>query len=135
MKGKSLEFHAFHKDVPVYLRLRRLRVAFLARGTASSPRPQLIKFKVETTFHTHTSLDEMQRIAFRLLLSSYVCVCLSVCICVCVCVCMPRLWTSGKRFEIETSFFLLRGMTPDITCKSFTQICLQISRWRTKWRP
>ena len=41
-------------------------------------------------------LGEMQRIAFRLMLSS----------CVCVSVCMPRLWTPGKRFEIETSFFL-----------------------------
>ena len=34
-----------------------------------------------------------------------------VCVCVCVdvylsvCVCMPRLWTLGIRFEIETSFF------------------------------
>ena len=44
-------------------------------------------------------LGEMQRTAFRLLISSCVCVCLSVC------VCMPRLWTSGKWFEIETSFF------------------------------
>ena len=60
------------------------------------------------------------------------CVCLSVC----VYVCMPRLWTSGKRFELETSFFSeLLGMTRDITCKSFTQIGLQIPRWRTKWRP
>ena len=28
--------------------------------------------------------------------------CLCVCVSVCLCVCMPRLWTSGKRFEIET---------------------------------
>ena len=92
MKGRSLECHAFHKDVPVYLRLRRLRVAFLARGTASSPRTQPITFKVETTFHTHASLCEMQRIAFRLLLSLRECVCLSVCVFVyvfvCVSVCM-----------------------------------------------
>ena len=41
-------------------------------------------------------LDEMQLIAFRLMLSS--------CVCVCVCrVCGPR----GKRFEIETSSFFL----------------------------
>ena len=45
-------------------------------------------------------LGEMQRIAFRLMLSSCVC----VCVCLSVCVCMPRLWTSGKRLEIETSF-------------------------------
>ena len=46
-------------------------------------------------------LGEMQRIAFRLMLSS------CVCVCVCVCVCMPRLWSSGKRLEIETPFFVL----------------------------
>ena len=62
----------------------------------------------------------------------YRCVCVSVS----VCVCMPRLWTSGKLFEIEPSFFFeLRGITPDIRCKSLTQIELQIPRWRTKWRP
>ena len=37
-----------------------------------------------------------------------VCVCVSVClICLCVCVCMPRLWTSGKWFEIDVVFFLI----------------------------
>ena len=120
MKGRSLECHAFYKDVPVYLRLRHLRVAFLARCTAISPRTQPITFKVETTFHTHTSLGVMRRIAFRLLLSS----------CVCVCLCVPCFWTSGKGFEIETSFFKLRGITPDITCKILTQIGLKIPRWR-----
>ena len=35
-------------------------------------------------------LGEMQRIAFRLMLSSYVCVCLFVCVCVCVYVCVCR---------------------------------------------
>ena len=74
-------------------------------------------------------LGEMQRIAFRLMLSSCVCVC--VCLSVCV---YTALWTSGIRLEIETSFFKLFEMTPDITCKSFTQIGLQIPRWRTKWR-
>ena len=60
----------------------------------------------------------------------YVCVC--VCLCVCVCVCMPRLWTPGKRLEIQTSlFYKLREMTPDITFKSFTQIGIQIPIWRT----
>ena len=67
-------------------------------------------------------LGEMQCIAFCLMLSS--------------CVCMLHLWTPGKRFQIETSFlFKLYRMTPDITCKSLTQIRLQIPRWRTKWRP
>ena len=33
-------------------------------------------------------LGEMQRIAFRLMPSSYVYLCLSVCLCVCVCVCL-----------------------------------------------
>ena len=66
--------------------------------------------------HMTSFLGELQHIAFRLMLSSCVymsvCVCLCVCMClcvsvsVCVCVCIPRLWTSGERFEIETSFFL-----------------------------
>ena len=30
------------------------------------------------------------------------CVCMCVCVCVCVSICMPRLWTPGKRFEIDT---------------------------------
>ena len=84
------------------------------------------KITVEIVF-----LGEMQRIAFRLMPSSCVrvCVCVSVCVCVCVLLCMPRLWTPGKRFEIETSFFFkLRAITPDITCKSLTQIELQIPR-------
>ena len=59
-------------------------------------------FKLQSLF-----LGEMQRIAFRLLLSTCVCVCVSVCVCVCVCVSMPRLWMPGKRFEIETSFFFI----------------------------
>ena len=77
-------------------------------------------------------LGEMQRMAFRLMLSS--CVCL--CVCLCMCVCMTRFWTPGKRFEIEISFFFtLRGITPHIICKSLKQIGLQIPRWRTKWGP
>ena len=135
MKGRSLECDAFQNDVPVYLRLGCLRVAYLTRGTASSPRAQPITFKVETTFHTPTSLGEMQRIAFRLLLSSHVCVyvCLSVCVFVCVCVYMPL--DLRKTVWDRDVVFLLRGMTPDITCKRFTQIWLQIPRWRTKWWP
>ena len=36
-----------------------------------------------------------------------------VCVCMCMCVCVPRLWTSGKRFEIETSslFYIARNDT------------------------
>ena len=37
----------------------------------------------------------------RACVRAYICVCL----CVCVCVCIPRLWTSGKRLEIETPLF------------------------------
>ena len=61
--------------------------------------------------HLTTFLGEMQRIAFRLLLSTCVCVCVCLCVyvsvgmCVCVSVYMPRLWTPGKRFEVDTSFF------------------------------
>ena len=48
-----------------------------------------------------------------------VCVCVGACVRVCVRVCVPRLWTSRKRFEIETSSFSkLLEMTPDITYKS-----------------
>ena len=62
-----------------------------------------------------------------------VCVCVSLCLSFCV---LARLWTPEKRFEIETSFFFkLCGMTPDKTCKSFTQIGLQIPIWWTKWQP
>ena len=59
-------------------------------------------------------LGEMQCIAFRLMLSSCVCVymcvsvCVSACVSVCVCVCVYAafvLWTPGKRLEIETSIF------------------------------
>ena len=66
----------------------------------------------------------------------YVCLCVSVCVCLCVCacVCVCPFVDLKKRFEIET-FFKLRGITPDINCKSLTQIGLQIPRWRTKWRP
>ena len=71
-------------------------------------------------------LGETQRIAFRLLLST----------CVCLCVCMPHLWTPGNGLRYRRRFFLkLRGMTPDVACKSFTQIGLQIPRCRTKWWP
>ena len=63
-------------------------------------------------------LGEMQRIAFRFMLSLCVCVCVCLSGCLCVCVCMPRLWASGKQFGIQTSFlFELRGITPDIICK------------------
>ena len=67
--------------------------------------PFLGKFAI---FHLHLwarpFLGEMQRIAFRLMLSSCVCVCVCVCLCVCLGLCV-YIWTSGKRFEIETPFF------------------------------
>ena len=56
-------------------------------------------------------LGETQRIAFRLILSS--------CVCVCVCVCTPCLWTIGKRFEIDTSFFKFSRITPKVICIKF----------------
>ena len=56
-----------------------------------------------------------------------------MCVRLSVCVYMPPLWTPEKRCEIETSV-KLRGMTTDITCKSLTQIGLQIPIWQTKWR-
>ena len=75
----------------------------------------------------------MQRIAFRLILSSCVCVCVCVSFRVCVWrVC--RRQENGLRWR-RRFYFRLREMTPDITCKSFTQIRLQISRGRTVWRP
>ena len=38
--------------------------------------------------------------------------------------------------NIDTSFFTeLCVMAPDVSCRSLTQIRLQISRWRTKWQP
>ena len=77
-----------------------------------------------------TFVGEMQRIAFRLMLSS----CVSMCVCVCVCVFVVFV-NARKIVWIETSFFKLRGITPDIICKSLTQIGLQIPRWQTKWRP
>ena len=73
-------------------------------------------------------LGEMQRIAFRLMLSSCVCVC--VCVYLSVSVCVYAAFVRYRR-----RFLKLLGMTPDITCKSFTQIGLQIRRWRIKWRP
>ena len=66
-----------------------------------------------------------------------VCVCVRVCVCVCVCMCVCRAWgpqENGLRYRRRFLLKLL-GITPDITYKSFTQIELQIRRWRTKWRP
>ena len=56
-------------------------------------------------------------------------VCLRVCLCVCH-ICGPQ--ENGLR---DVVFFKLLEMISDITCKSFTQIGLQIPRWWTKWRP
>ena len=74
-------------------------------------------------------LGEMQRIAFRLLLWS----CMSVSVCVCVCLCVCRVCGRQENsLRQKRRFFKWRGITPDIICKSLTQIELQIPRWRTK---
>ena len=74
-------------------------------------------------------LGEMQRIAFRLMLSS--------CMSVCVCVSVYAAFVDARKTVRDRGVvvFKLRGITPDIICKSLTQIGLQIPRWRTKWRP
>ena len=81
-------------------------------------------------------LGELQRIAFRLMLSSS-CMCVCVCLCVSVCVCVYAAFVDLRKtvWDRDVLFSILLRMTPDITCKSFTQIGLQIPRWRTKWRP
>ena len=64
-------------------------------------------------------LDEMHALNFALCYRR-------VCVCVCLCV-YAAFVDARKRFAIETSFFFkMRGMKPDITCKSLTQIGLQI---------
>ena len=49
-----------------------------------------------TRISTHILLDEMQRIAFRHMLSSSVCVC--ACVCACVRACVLRAWVCQCRF-------------------------------------
>ena len=62
-----------------------------------------------------------------------VCVCVCLCVYVCVCVYLYVAFVDLRKLsEIETSFFKSRGITPDIICKSLTQIGLQITRWRDK---
>ena len=92
--------------------ISELLVIFLSLYTSSISVPLFLSFSkyvysllfinLSVCFRLFVSfLGEMQRIAFRLMLSS----CVSVCVCLSVCVYMPRLWTSGKWFEIETPFF------------------------------
>ena len=56
---------------------------------------------------------------------------------VCVCVCVYAAFVDLRKtvWDRDIVFFRLLEITRDITCKSFTQIELQIPRWRTKWRP
>ena len=54
------------------------------------------------------------------------CVCVRVC-----CVYGPQENTLRSR----NCFYKLCAITPDIICKSLTQIGLQIPRWRLLWRP
>ena len=54
-------------------------------------------------------LDEIQRIVFRLMLSSCVSECMCVCVCVCVSICVfvyAAFVDLSKGFEIETFVFL-----------------------------
>ena len=60
----------------------------------------------------------------------HVCVYVSVCLSLCMYAAFVDLRKTVC--DRDTVFFKLLGMTPDITCKSFTQIGLQIPRWRTK---
>ena len=88
-------------------------IFYFKRKIFTPVKPHYLKYLMSSIF-----FSEMQRIAFRHMLSSCVCLCLCICVCVCVCVwlcvcmcvcarvCMPPLWTPGKRFEIETPFFL-----------------------------
>ena len=48
-----------------------------------------------------------------------------------------KLTVSQLFMNTETSFFSLNcaKMAPNISCRSLTEIGLQIPRWRTKWRP
>ena len=77
-----------------------------------------------------TFLGEIQRIAFALCYRR-------VCVCVCVCLCVCRVCRRQKKgLRQRRRFFSnLREITPNIICKNLKQIGLQISRWRTKWRP
>ena len=67
-------------------------------------------------------VGEMQRIAFRLMILS----------CVRVYAAFVDL---RKTLSDKDRFYKLCGITPDIICKSLTQIGLQIPRWRPSWRP
>ena len=80
------------------------RAHVLARACSISNRfPEVLKRGIHIQTHMHARMHASARAV------------------VCVCVCMPCLWTSGKRFELETSFFLkLYGITLDIICKSLT---------------
>ena len=62
--------------------------------------------------------------------------CVSVCVCVCLCICVYAAFVDQENgFGYRRRFcFELREITPNIICKSLTQIGFQISRWRTKWR-
>ena len=96
-------------------------------------------------------LGEMQRIAFRFMLSSWVCVrvcacvhacvrecvracvcvcvcvcvCLCVCVCVCLCVCVCVCRVCGRHRKTVWD--------KDVVFLKLTQFGLQIPKWRTKW--
>ena len=59
-----------------------------------------------------------------------------VCVCLCESVCVCRVCGPQQTvWHRDVAFFKLRGITPDIICKSLTQIGLQIPWRRIKWRP
>ena len=80
---------------------------------------------VQIKQNIYAFLDEMQRIAFAL---CYRHVCVSVCVCVCVCVSAAFVDLRKTVWDRRRFSFKMLGMTPDVTCKSFTQIGLQIPR-------
>ena len=59
-----------------------------------------------------------------------------MCVCVCLCACVHAAFVDLRKtvWVRDVVFSKLLGMTPDITCKSFTQIGLHFPRRRTKWR-
>ena len=99
--------------IPVLIGLSPLLDAHIAYETA------VYRYKLVKKGETNPVYSEVMSTVFRPnathCISTYaivkcvcvrVCVCVCVCLCACVCACAFRvfLWTSGKRFELETIF-------------------------------